>query len=1113
MGSVYGQGMYTTFGQNRVQYGRFDWQFVRTENFDSYFYSGGKELSQFAARTAETVLSDIERIIDHRLSGRVEIVCYNSLSDYKQSNFNLSDNPANNTGGVSQVTPNKVFVYFNGSREDFDKQIKEGIALVLINELLFGGNIQERIQNAALLSLPSWYISGLTGHIAKRWTSDHSNKMKDLIAQKRIKNMNRLVYVDEELVGLSFWKFLTDKYGEEIIPNMVYVTRLSRNYETALQYLTGQPFKQVSADWLKYYKNLYAKEDSLRTLPADKFTVRKRLQPYVLPEVKAGPRGDFVTFVTNNSGKYKIWLLDTKTGKQKKVHKGGLKYYQQKVDHTYPVVAWHPGGEKFAYIHEKKGKVWLTTVDLITKKDQSVWLTKFDKVVGMAYSDNDRTLVMSAIRKGQSDIYIFDTKTNRERQITNDAFDDLYPKFVDGSSKVVFSSNRNTDSLSFAAPPTIPADNNFDVYLLDIENPGQRMKRLTYTPFVNEIQPIEYSGEYIAFISDYNGIKNRYVASIRSEYDFTELQIKYVDPERKPDTLYFDVLPDFGNEIMYEGQKIVLDSTVDRIDTIVHEKDFVTTYPLTNYKRNILSHDISKQTQVQYDVTYVDRRIRVFYSPVDRNVPAIGKRTETFPTMSRLKSGEAIASFQPGTVVYSDRRFIPEKKQTTKKTVNQEKPKRKYDYFFVSEFTPENTKPDDIKVATPFAQNTGNTRAIKMNAPRFYDVTFFSDQLVTQLDNSVINTYYQPISASGDNMFNPGLNGMFNVGMVDLFEDYRLVGGFRLAFDLSGVDYFVSYETLKKRFDHKFTFYRQVRNGTSGDIPIRNTSHELRYQIKIPVNQVFSFRASPFVRIDRDVARAINQPSLQAPDNNTPWVGSKFEVVFDNTMPKGLNLMNGTRFKLFYEYYRNVDDRNVQLNALGVDFRHYQKLHRQLIFAFRTTYNTSFGPAKVKYVMGGVDNWLTPRFNNDNVSLGTDNFAFQALATNMRGFTQNIRNGSSFVAINNEIRWPIFSYFATRPVRSEFLKNFQIVPFYDIGTAWYGKNPYSDENTFNQKIVEVNYLKATVINVREPIVMGYGGGLRSKLLGYFMRFDVAWGVQDYEVSDSPMYYFSLSLDF
>jgi hypothetical protein len=145
--------------------------------------------------------------------------------------------------------------------------------------------------------------------------------------------------------------------------------------------------------------------------------------------------------------------------------------------------------------------------------------------------------------------------------------------------------------------------------------------------------------------------------------------------------------------------------------------------------------------------------------------------------------------------------------------------------------------------------------------------------------------------------------------------------------------------------------------------------------------------------------------------------------------------------------------------------------------------------------------------------LGTDNFAFQALATNMRGFTQNIRNGSSFVAINNEIRWPIFSYFATRPVRSEFLKNFQIVPFYDIGTAWYGKNPYSDENTFNQKIVEVNYLKATVINVREPIVMGYGGGLRSKLLGYFMRFDVAWGVQDYEVSDSPMYYFSLSLDF
>ncbi|MFN5025046.1 MAG: hypothetical protein ACK5HJ_04795, partial [Bacteroidota bacterium] len=48
------QGMYTPFGQNRVQYGKFEWSFLRSENFDAYHYAGGKELATFAIRTAET---------------------------------------------------------------------------------------------------------------------------------------------------------------------------------------------------------------------------------------------------------------------------------------------------------------------------------------------------------------------------------------------------------------------------------------------------------------------------------------------------------------------------------------------------------------------------------------------------------------------------------------------------------------------------------------------------------------------------------------------------------------------------------------------------------------------------------------------------------------------------------------------------------------------------------------------------------------------------------------------------------------------------------------------------------------------------------------------------
>lgn len=1106
-----GQGMYTTFGQNRVQYGRFEWSFLRSENYDAYFYSGGREIATFAARTAEQELNDVENMIDHRLSGRVEIICYNNLTDYKQGNFNLSDE-AVNTGGVAQVNSNKIFVYFNGNHADFKRQIRSGVALVLINELLFGGNIQERIQNAALLNLPDWYLIGLTGYIGNAWDVEKDNLMKDLILSGKLKKFNRLIQQNQELAGISFWRFLIDKYGIEVISNMLYVTRLSRNFETALIYVTGANLKQTGKDWLQYYKDQYAKEDNNRTIPINTLKIKKRLQPYAEPNISVSPKGNKVVYSTNKNGKYKIWLLDTKTGKSKKVAKGGLKYHHSPIDHSYPQSAWHPGGEKFSYIHEKKGKVMLTTIDLVTKKKQSIQFLKFDKIMSFAYADNEKTLVLSAVRKGQSDIYVYDITSRRERQLTNDVHDDLYPRFVDGSSKIIFSSNRNSHLLNAPATPTLAPENNLDIYLYDYENPGTNLKRLSYTPFIDETHPIEYNNQYYAYLTDYNGIKNRYAVRIETEYDFTELNIHYKNPETPADTLYFDQLTDLGTQFEYEGKTFKLDSNISTIDTIIHNKDIVFTYPLTNYKRNILSHDVARQTQTQYEVLLDEKKVSIKYNNL-ADVVNESKKTETYPNMYRLKSGHTNKPFVAGPVVYSDRKI----KQAAPAESKIEKPAEveKYEYFFVNDYTSPDTKAEDIKVQTPVTTAPGimSAKNFKLAAPRFYDVTFFSDFLVTQLDNSVINTYYQPITPDGQNMFNPGLNGMFKVGLIDLFEDYRIVGGFRYTLDLSGADYFLSYENLKRRLDHKFTFYRQVREGQAENTAVKSTSNELRYQIKYPFNPVISIRLSTFGRMDRDVFLATSRASLERPDNLNYWVGGKLELVFDNTIPKGLNLWNGTRFKLFYERYQNWEKQEVQLNAMGFDFRHYQPLHRQLIFAFRLTYNTSFGPAKVKYVLGGLDNWLFAQYDNSQGTIATQNYAFQALATNLRGFKQNIRNGNSFASMSNEIRFPVFAYLFNKPIRSEFINNFQIVPFFDVGTAWVGNNPYSEDNTNNLKIVEVKYLKVTVINVREPIVAGLGSGLRTKLFGYFVRFDTAWGIQDREFNKKPMYYFSLSTDF
>ncbi len=173
--------------------------------------------------------------------------------------------------------------------------------------------------------------------------------------------------------------------------------------------------------------------------------------------------------------------------------------------------------------------------------------------------------------------------------------------------------------------------------------------------------------------------------------------------------------------------------------------------------------------------------------------------------------------------------------------------------------------------------------------------------------------------------------------------------------------------------------------------------------------------------------------------------------------------------------------------------------------------STSLGSRRILHFLGGVDNWMFARYD-DSVPIDfAQNYQYQALSTPMRGFFYNARNGTSFGVVNTELRVPILRYLINRPIKSDFLNHLQVAGFGDVGAAWTGSDPYSADNTFNRIVVSRNPLTITLDSKREPIIAGYGFGLRSRLLGYFVRADWAWGIDD-GVTLPRVFHFSLSLD-
>jgi hypothetical protein len=1101
---VRSQGMNTEFGQNIIQYREFDWSVFKTENFDVYYYTGGKELATYAARFSESQLGPLGKILDYRLSGRIDLVVSNSLSELKQSNISNPETQFN-PGGTTHIKGNKIFVYFNGNHEDLNRQIKKGIAWVLVNEMLYGSTIQERVQNSALLNLPDWYVSGIVSYMGNEWSVEMDNSLKDQVRSSKKLNFNQMVYADAAFTGHTVWKYLVERYGERAIPNILYLTRITRNLENAFYFVLGFGINTVVKDWTIYYRNIYSREDDNRNLPPSPLSLDKNLSKLPVTEVKLSKDGNQLAFVTHDNGKYKVRIYQMQTGKLQTVLKGGFRSAHA-ADYSFPLLDWDPVYGMLSAIYEKNGKIFLTTFDLEKKENTHTELTKFDKVTSFDYSDNGRTLVLSAIRKGQSDLYTLDMGSKRERQLTNDLADDLYPRFTNNSTFIIFSSNRNNDTIGPPGSEFYIQGSRLDIFIFDYLSGEKALHRLTRTPHIDETWPLQYNKEYYAWLTEQNGVINRDAGSFTTLFDKHRVILHYKDTLRLSDTLMLDSLQHPGSSFTYKDSVYMLGDHIASIDTIAVYKDIIKTFPLTDYSRNIQAHESSLSAGRQIDLIFYAKAWHISVQPLLRPDEVEQKHIFRHLTRYRLKTGYGTdSSYITGSNIPLHLRMrlkpstdIKEPDTVVKSTVP---------YTFLTDFSPPPSswpgKKKEEKIST-VEINPGNSKP--------YTFSFSPQYIVTQVDNSVINTYYQPYRPLGKPFFNPGIYAQLKISITDLMQDYRVTGGFRIAANLSGgTDYFFSFESLKKRLDHKVSLFRQSRFMQEENSFLRTITSEIRLTEKYSFNTNSSLRGNVFYRADKTMFLVTDVINAGKVDQQAHRVGGKLEYIFDNTLPLGLNLWQGTRAKVFAETFRSISG-GAPLSIAGLDIRHYLKVHRQVIWANRLAASTSFGGSRVLFTLGGVDNWVFPSTEKNSEVNAQVNYVFQSLATNMRGFSQSIRNGSSYAVFNSELRIPVFTWLSGHPVRSDVLRNFMIVPFIDAGTAWNGPNPYSDQNDFNKTVMDFRSVTVELTNLKSPFVAGYGVGLRMKLLSYYFRTDLAYGIEDGE-ERKPVLYLSVCTDF
>jgi Tol biopolymer transport system component len=1085
-GPAHAQTAQEPFGRVRIQYKKFQWEQFSTQNFNVYFYAGGEASARRTAAYAEQELQRITALVGYFPYSKTTLMLYNSVGDLRQSNINLPVPNAVNGGEAQLARQTKVEVAFTGRQTDFKRDLSYQVTQVLLNDMMYGGSLREVLQSNYLLQLPSWFVDGASAYAAEGWSIDMDAYMRDMVREYPTGNRTSPFFLrNSRLAGHSIWNYIAERYGYGTVQNVLNLTRITRDVEVGISSSLNVPFKVFLRNWVSYYRDINT-GGTLATLvvptDANRLSSRNKRGFDVFSQPVFSPDGQHLAYAVNEQGRYRVVVANRDGSHRRTLMHGGYRTPDQQVETRLPVLAWR-GNAQLAVAEMLRGRMVLRlrealSLDLPGRISRTLRLrppttifAPYDQVLDMNYSADGKALVFTAVQNGQNDIYLLRAGSRQAERLTNDLFDDQQAVFMPNGQAIAFSSNRYLDSTGRARPATFPnVVNNYDLFLCHLDGRAVPIESLVST-ISNETRPRPISNDELVYLGEENGIRGLYRYSLKTR-------------QHQPISNFATNIQDFDLSVPSGALAFIPQ---------VQARDLLYLYPQFPLPTDLVLSKTSRQR-------ILENRSQPAPAPVR---PAA--TTPAAPAPSSTASDTAPATGAPTTgTPAAGASTAPRRSSTAPLNPNN------YQFEEDEDVTPVRPRRSSRAAATPATAARPASTLPALTGPYRYDTRFMADNLVT-------GVAIDPLLGFGFSL---------QANLSDAFENQRFQASAFAQLDLRTSNINVSYTNVTRRFDWTVAYQKQAYffdAGGSGE-QFRYGRHSVAPTIAYPLTHSLSLRGGP--RYDNISRSLTGVPSVEN-DVTRNYVGFNAELVFDNSRVMGVNMLLGTRMKIGVLQMNDLASKANGFGKFYIDLRHYQKIHRQLVWANRISYGQFFGAAErgndpqQVFRLGGMDNWINQQYAGERFLTPTGqavpdptSIFYQQFVTNLRGFDLSRQVGVRYVLLNSELRLPIVQYFSNKPIYSGFFRNLQFTGFFDAGTAYNGANPFGEDNS-NSTIPfggSGNAFSGTVTRFSSPILIGYGAGVRTIVLGFYTKFDLAWAWENYTTS-KPKPYLTLGHDF
>jgi Tol biopolymer transport system component len=514
------QGQYTRYGQNQVQYQKFDWRILRTEHFDVHYYPAEAAGAKIAARMAERSYARLSRILNYTFKERKPIVIFASRGDFAQSN--VFGDLGEGTGGATDPLHQRNTFFLEMDLAETEHVLTHEMVHVFQFDEYGRGHAGGGLQTLAQSPPPDWFMEGMAEYLSIGPNHPATDAvMRDAALNGNLPTMKQMTQRPDKYFpyrfGEAFWRFVGQRWGDEIIGEILAASP-TLGVDRAFKRHTGFDLVELGDEWKEQMQTEYlpgvATLDRPRKVALPLLNVQRTggVYPvYVAPAFS--PDGRQIAYISGGSLLraevfLDLYLADATTGKRlKRLTTSTINPEFEELRYVYSQSSFSPDGRTIAFTAMTQGKDVLyledvKSLEVIRRLDSGL-----ESMIGPTWSPDGRHIIFSGAKGGFTNLYMIDADGRNLRQLTSGDFAALMPSWSPDGQRVAFVSDRgpNTDfaTLKFGK---------WQINVLDIATgnidviPGQRGKNLNpnWSP----------DGKSLAYISDRSGIAQLYI------YDF-----------------------------------------------------------------------------------------------------------------------------------------------------------------------------------------------------------------------------------------------------------------------------------------------------------------------------------------------------------------------------------------------------------------------------------------------------------------------------------------------------------------------------------------------------------------------------------------------------------------